>query len=123
MSEQFKFRSRMPASADADYRFHAEPDALERLTPHWENARVIARTGGIEQPGSRITLRVSVGPFSQDWISEHTACEPGKMFRDVWCPARSAAGSTLTNFKPRARIRAGWKTAWNMSFRWVGWEG
>jgi ligand-binding SRPBCC domain-containing protein len=83
MSEQFKFRSRMPASADAVYRFHAEPDALERLTPPWESVRVIGRTGGIEQAGSRTTLRVSVGPFLQDWISEHTGCEPGKSFRDV----------------------------------------
>lgn len=82
MSETFTFRSRMPASAEAVYRFHAEPDALERLTPPWERARVVARTGGIEQPGSRVTLHVSVGPFSQDWIAEHTACDPGKMFRD-----------------------------------------
>ncbi len=83
MSEIFVYRSRMPASAEAVYRFHAEPDALERLTPPWEKANVVARTGGIEIPGSRVTLCVSVGPFSQDWISEHTACEPGKMFRDV----------------------------------------
>ncbi|HTC42001.1 MAG TPA: SRPBCC family protein [Candidatus Acidoferrales bacterium] len=83
MSEKFQFRSRMPAPAEAVYSFHAEPDALERLTPPWENVQVIARTGSIEQPGSRTTLRVSVGPFSQDWVSEHTACEPGKMFRDV----------------------------------------
>ena len=83
MSEVFKFRSRMPVSAEEVYRFHAEPGALERLTPPWEKARAIARTGGIEQKGSRTTLRVSVGPFSQDWVAEHTACEPGKMFRDA----------------------------------------
>jgi ligand-binding SRPBCC domain-containing protein len=83
MSDVFVFRSRMPASAEGVYRFHLEHNALERLTPPWEKAKVVARTGGIETPGSRVTLRVSVGPFSQDWISEHTACEPGRMFRDV----------------------------------------
>jgi ligand-binding SRPBCC domain-containing protein len=83
MSERFQFRSKMPDSAEVVYRFHAEPDALERLTPPWEKAQVIARTGSIEQRGSRTTLRVSVGPFSQYWVSEHTACEPGEMFRDV----------------------------------------
>lgn len=83
MSETFTFRSKMPASAEDVYRLHAEPDALERLTPPWEKARVVARTGGIEHPGSRVTLRVSVGPITQDWIAEHAACEPGKMFRDV----------------------------------------
>ena len=83
MSEMFTYRSKMPASAEAVYRFHAEPDALERLTPPWEKAQVVARTGNIEQPGSQVTLRVSVGPFSQDWIAEHVACEPNRMFRDV----------------------------------------
>jgi len=83
MSQLFTFRSKMPASAEAVYRFHAEPGALERLTPPWEKVRVVARTGGIETPGSRVTLRVSIGPFTQDWIAEHAACEPGKLFRDV----------------------------------------
>ncbi|HLK05195.1 MAG TPA: SRPBCC family protein [Candidatus Acidoferrum sp.] len=82
MSQLFVFRSRMPASAERVYRFHALPDALERLQPPWESARVVSRTGGIEQPGSRVTLAVRVGPFSMTWIAEHTACEPGKMFRD-----------------------------------------
>jgi ligand-binding SRPBCC domain-containing protein len=73
----------MPASAETVYNFHAEPDALERLTPPWEKAQVVSRTGGIDKPGSRVTLKVSVGPFAQNWIAEHTACEPGRMFRDV----------------------------------------
>ena len=83
MSELFKYRSRMPASADEVYRVHAEAGALERLTPPWEKARVVGTPGDMETPGSRTTLRVSVGPLSQDWIAEHTACEPGRMFRDV----------------------------------------
>ena len=83
LSEVFVYRSRMPASADEVYRFHAEPGALEKLTPPWEKARVVERTGGIEQPGSRVTLRVSVGPITQNWIAEHRECQPGRMFRDV----------------------------------------
>lgn len=83
MSDTFSYRSKMPASADTVYRFHSEPDTLEKLTPPWEKAKVVARTGGIETPGSRVTLRVSIGPFHQEWVAEHVACEPGKMFRDV----------------------------------------
>jgi ligand-binding SRPBCC domain-containing protein len=83
MTELFLYRSRMPTCAETVYRFHAEPDALQRLTPPWGKAQVIASTGGIETPGSRVTLRVSVGPFSQNWIAEHVVCEPGKMFRDA----------------------------------------
>lgn len=73
----------MPASADAVYAFHAKPDALTRLTPPWENAHVIEDPGSIEQVGSRVKIRLRVGPFSQTWTAEHTACEPGRVFRDV----------------------------------------
>jgi ligand-binding SRPBCC domain-containing protein len=43
----------------------------------------LSRTGNIDSRGSRVTLRVSVGPFSQDWIARHSACGPGRFFRDV----------------------------------------
>jgi uncharacterized protein len=73
----------MPASADVVYAWHARADALTRLTPPWENTRIVESNGTIEQPGSRVKIRLRVGPFSQTWTSEHTACEPGRMFRDV----------------------------------------
>lgn len=73
----------MPASAKALYDFHARPDALQRLTPPWENAKVIEQTGGIEQIGSRVKIQLRVGPITQTWTAEHAACEPGLMFRDV----------------------------------------
>ena len=73
----------MPASAERVYQFHAEPDALERLTPPWEAATVFEQNGGIEDLGSRVRIRLRIGPITQFWIAEHAACEPGKMFRDV----------------------------------------
>jgi uncharacterized protein len=122
MSEQFKFRSRMPASADAVFRFHAEADALERLTPPWENVRVITRTGGIEQLGSHTTLRVSVGPFSQDWISEHTACEPGKMFRDVMVSGPFRCWEHTHEFQPES-ANSSWledRVDYELPLGWLG---
>ena len=83
MAESFLYRSRMEAPAEAVYGWYAQPDALERLTPPWEHAEVIERTGGIEQIGSRVVLRVRIGALSRLWVSEHTQCEPGRMFRDV----------------------------------------
>jgi ligand-binding SRPBCC domain-containing protein len=80
---KFVFRSRMPAPADAVYRWHAAPGAFERLRPPWEKAHVVAATGGIEDLGSFVTIRFAIGPFTKDWVAEHDACEPGKMFRDV----------------------------------------
>ena len=83
MSELFVYRTEMPASAEEVYAWHAQPGALTRLTPPWESARVIEQTGGIDQPGSRVKIRVRVGPLIQIWTAEHTACEPGRMFQDV----------------------------------------
>jgi uncharacterized protein len=83
VSELFIYRSRIPASAEEVYRWHALPGALTRLTPPWENSQVVEKTGGIEHPGSRVKIRVGIGPVSQIWTAEHTACEPGRMFRDV----------------------------------------
>lgn len=79
----FVFRSHMPASAESVYRFHAEPEALTRLTPPWEKATVYEQSGGIEELGSRVKIKLRVGPLAQTWIAEHRACEPGRMFRDV----------------------------------------
>jgi ligand-binding SRPBCC domain-containing protein len=83
IGERFIQRTRIAATADAVYRWHAEPGALERLQPPWEDARVVESTGGIEQIGSRVTLLVRIGPFTQTWVAEHTAFERGRMFRDT----------------------------------------
>jgi ligand-binding SRPBCC domain-containing protein len=82
LSEKFAYRSRLNASAETVYRWHALPDALQRLTPPWEKAEVLEQTGSIEQIGSRVGIRVGIGPISQIWTSEHTACDPGRMFED-----------------------------------------
>lgn len=82
MSELYVKRTRFPVSAKHLFAWHAAPDALERLTPPWERVRVVRRTGTIREIGSRVEIRVRIGPFWQTWISEHTACEEGRMFRD-----------------------------------------
>jgi hypothetical protein len=83
VSETFVYRTRMPASAEIVYRFHAQPDALARLTPPWEAATVYEENGGIEDIGSRVKIRLKIGALSQTWVAEHAACELGRMFRDV----------------------------------------
>jgi ligand-binding SRPBCC domain-containing protein len=77
------FRSRVPASAADVYRWHAQPETFARLQPPWGKAEVIERTGGIEDLGSRFTIRLKIGPFKQDWITEHIAFETGRMFEDI----------------------------------------
>ena len=79
-SVTFTKRSHILASAEAVYGWHAEPGALERLTPPGERMRIVSRTGGIED-GARVTFRV--GPLGLRWVSEHRDTIPGRQFRDV----------------------------------------
>jgi ligand-binding SRPBCC domain-containing protein len=83
VSEVFVYRSHMPASAERVYRFHAAPDALARLTPPWESSTIYEQNGGVGDLGSRVRIKLRIGPITQYWIAEHAACEPGRMFRDV----------------------------------------
>jgi len=83
MRKMFRHRSHLDVSAEALCRFHLLPDALEVLQPPWEKVKVVSRSGAVDQPGSRITLCVSIGPFAQTWVAEHSAYEPGRMFRDT----------------------------------------
>lgn len=81
MAETFSWRTVMPVSADALYAWHARPGAFERLNPPFDPVEVVERQGGLEV-GARTVIRMKVGPVPQRWVALHTACEPGRMFRD-----------------------------------------
>ena len=49
--------------------------------PPWEDARVVAREGGIDD-GGLVHVRVRRGPLKVDFKVRHTAFEAGKLFRD-----------------------------------------
>lgn len=80
--ETFIYRTRIPAPAERVFAWHAEPEALERLTPPRERVRVVERTGGLE-PGARVVLEIRLGPLRRRWLAEHTAWIPGREFTDV----------------------------------------
>lgn len=71
----------LPFSAEAVFRWHTLPGAMERLTPPWEDVRVESREGGIADEG-RIRLGVRQGPKRFTWELRHTAYEEGRLFRD-----------------------------------------
>jgi uncharacterized protein len=81
-TEEFRYRTRIEASAEEVFRWHTRPGALERLTPPWEHVEVIERTGGINN-GDRVVLRMHLGPLSQTWVAEHRDYLEGRQFRDV----------------------------------------
>jgi uncharacterized protein (TIGR01777 family) len=80
----FIARSRMAAPAAEVFAWHTRQGAFERLAPPWEKTELLERTGGgVADPGSRVVLRVPVGPFRRRWVAEHKGFEPGHRFEDV----------------------------------------
>ena len=78
---RFKKKSIIKASAERVFEFHEAPDAFERLQPPWQKTEVVQPPTSLEV-GTRVILRVKVGPFWQTMIAEHVEYEPGKMFAD-----------------------------------------
>ena len=77
----FVHETRLPFPVDDVFDWHMRPGALERLMPPWEDARVVAREGGIDD-GGRVHVQVRRGPLKVDFKVRHTAFEAGKRFRD-----------------------------------------
>lgn len=80
--ERFVRRSRIPATAEEVYRWHAEPGAFQRLTPPWERVEVVDEGGGLRD-GAVVEIRARVGPFRVPWIARLSDCHPGRSFRDT----------------------------------------
>ena len=75
-------RTRIEAPAAEVFRWHARPGALERLAPPWTTIEVVERSGGIEN-GSRVVMRMPLGPSHVRWVAEHRDYVEGEQFRDV----------------------------------------
>lgn len=76
----FVRRTLLEAPAEDVYRWHARPGAFERLCPPWDPPSVESRSGGIEDEGARVVLRL--GPLRQRWVAEHHGAVPGREFHD-----------------------------------------
>ena len=80
---QFIKESIIKATPEKVFAFHKLPDALERLTPPWENVKII-RKADISETGARAIIEMKIlGLFPAKWIAEHTRYEPPRMFEDV----------------------------------------
>ena len=80
---QFVKESIIKAAPEKVFAFHALPDAIERLIPPWENARIVQKAD-ISKIGSQAIIEQKIfGIFPSRWIAEHTRYEPPKMFEDV----------------------------------------
>ena len=65
------------------FAFHELPDALARLTPPWERARVLKAAPSL-RAGERAVVETRLfGLLPVRWVAEHTAYDPPRMFEDV----------------------------------------
>jgi ligand-binding SRPBCC domain-containing protein len=81
-TQEFVRRTRIEATAEELFAWHAEPGALERLTPPWERVEVLDEGGGIED-GAEVVLRIHLGPVPVRWVARLSGCVPGRQFRDT----------------------------------------
>jgi hypothetical protein len=79
----FVKESLIRAAPERVFAFHELPDALPRLTPPWETARVV-QTARISDVGSRAVVETRLlGLFRVRWVALHTAYDPPRSFEDV----------------------------------------
>src|SRR5918998_4019220 len=80
---RFVKESVIRARPERVFSFHELPDALRRLTPPWENARVIEHAPSL-RVGARAVVETRLfGVVPVRWVALHTAYEPPRMFEDV----------------------------------------
>lgn len=81
-SLMFNARSRMPAPASELFAWHTREGALERLMPPWETAELLQRASDGIREGSRVVMRMKVGPVWQTWEARHTKYIQDSLFQD-----------------------------------------
>ena len=80
---QFIKESIIKAAPEQVFAFHELPDAIERLIPPWENAKIIQKAD-ISKIGSRAIIEQKIfGIIPSRWVAEHTRYEPPRLFEDV----------------------------------------
>jgi len=79
--QHFRKESLIHAPAKHVFEFHALSDAFQRLQPPWQQTEIIQPPVSL-QIGTRVILRVKLGPFWQTIEAEHVEYEPGHLFAD-----------------------------------------
>lgn len=79
----FVKESLIAASTERVFAFHELPDALERLTPPWESARVIQPAKDLHVGSTAIVETRILGLIPTRWVAEHTVYDPPCMFEDI----------------------------------------
>lgn len=80
---RFVKESVIRATSERVFAFHEQSDVLSLLIPSWESARVI-QAAKISEVGTQAIIETKIfGPITAQWVAEHTAYEPPRLFEDV----------------------------------------
>ncbi|HEX8709160.1 MAG TPA: SRPBCC family protein [Pyrinomonadaceae bacterium] len=80
---KFVKESLIRAEPERVFAFHELPDALARLTPPGETARVLQPAPDLRVGSTAIIEARILGLFKARWMARHTAYEPPHMFEDI----------------------------------------
>ncbi|MEM0925398.1 MAG: TIGR01777 family oxidoreductase [Planctomycetota bacterium] len=80
----------LPVDAETAFAYHERPGALSRLIPPWQHVQVQSSDRSLEA-GSKVTLRLSLGPLRLHWHAEHTKYDPPHSFEDIQASGPFAA--------------------------------
>lgn len=78
----FVKRTKITVPQETLFAWHEMPGAFERLTPPFENIRVLSHSGGIKD-GATIKVEVKEGLFPIRWELQHQNYRPPHLFQDV----------------------------------------
>lgn len=78
---RFVKESLFDVSARELFAFHERPDAFACLQPPWQTSEILQPPSSLEV-GTRVIVRVKIGPVWRTIEAEHVAYEPGVMFAD-----------------------------------------
>jgi hypothetical protein len=77
-----KKQSRIQVPVETAFAWHEAPGAIERLTPPWEQIKIISKSGGIKE-GDQTYFKVKVGPFWMKWLAHHIEYNKNEIFTDI----------------------------------------
>lgn len=78
---RFQKTSLIHAPLEAVWQLHERDDALELLSPPWARPQIMLRKGCL-RTGSRVEMKVPLGPFRVKWLALHIDYEEHHHFTD-----------------------------------------
>ncbi len=97
----FEYRTRLNASAAEVFKWHTRAGAFERLSPPWQDIKVLDRKGGVLD-GGEVTLRIGRGPAKFTWVLRHKDVQENRQFADEQVKGPMRRWHHVHRFEPAA---------------------